>query len=171
MRIQITLTSAAAKRMIAKGIKVHPRVQEVRKRGKIVLKGGTTTSAISEELCGKPMKMAGMITPKGTLTSQFRTEVDLPHALMLQGNKIIRLFARQTLFSTIMTVAHHPQITTTLKLPRPAPCPPLRHYPAVSQGGGVRWGLIIVIRMVKIMVIERFTKRVFRHRYSSFLAF
>ena len=95
MRIQITLTSAAAKRIIAKGIKVHFKVQEVRKRGKIVLKGGTTTSAISEELCGKPMMMAGMITPKGTLTSQFRSEVGLSHALMLQGNKIILLETRE----------------------------------------------------------------------------
>jgi hypothetical protein len=85
MRIQITLTSAASKRIIAKGIKVHPRVQQVRKRGRIVLKGGTTTSAISEELCGKPMKISGMITPKGTLTSKFRFEIDLPHALILQG--------------------------------------------------------------------------------------
>ena len=57
MRIQITLTSPEGKRIIAKGIKALPRVQEVRKEGKIVLKGGTTVSAVSEELCGEPMKI------------------------------------------------------------------------------------------------------------------
>ena len=64
MRIQITLTSQEGKRVIARGIKADPLVRKVRRAGKIVLKGGTTVSAISEELCGKPMKISGMITPQ-----------------------------------------------------------------------------------------------------------
>jgi hypothetical protein len=95
MRIQITLTTSEAKKMIAKGIKAHPRVQQVRKKGRIILKGGTTVSAISEELCGRPMKISGMITPKGTLTSKFEQEIDLPHALILQGNQMIPLDSRE----------------------------------------------------------------------------
>jgi len=91
MRLQITLTSSEAKRVIAKGIKVHPAVQRVRRKGRIILKGGTTVSAVSEELCGRPMKISGMITPSGTLTSRFKHEIDLPHGLILRGNQIIPL--------------------------------------------------------------------------------
>ena len=91
MRIQITLTSQAGKRVIARGIKADPLVRKVRRAGKIVLKGGTTVSAISEELCGKPMKISGMITPQGTQTSRFKHEIDLPHALLLEGDRIIPL--------------------------------------------------------------------------------
>lgn len=95
MRIQITLTSPEGKRMIARGIKALPRVEEVRKKGKIVLKGGTTVSAVCEELCGKPMKISGMITPKGTLTSRFKHDSSLPHSLILHRGKIIPLDSRE----------------------------------------------------------------------------
>jgi hypothetical protein len=95
MYIQITLTSSAGKRIIARGIKNLPEVQRVRKSGKILLKGGTTVSAVCEELCGKPMKISGMITPKGTLTSRFKHESSLPHSLILHRNKIIPLDCRE----------------------------------------------------------------------------
>jgi hypothetical protein len=80
MRIQITLTSSDGKRIIAKGIRALPGIQKVKNRGKILLKGGTTVSAVSEELCGKPMRISGMITPKGTLTSRFKHEIQWAHA-------------------------------------------------------------------------------------------
>jgi len=95
MRIQITLTSPEGKRIIAKGIKACTKVQQVRRRGKIILKGGTTVSAVAEELCGKPMKISGMITPKGTLTSKFRHEIEFPHGLILKGQQIIPLDSRE----------------------------------------------------------------------------
>jgi hypothetical protein len=95
MRIQITLTSAEGKRIIAKGIKALPRVQEVRKKGKIVLKGGTTVSAVCEELCGQPMTISGMITPKGTLTSRFKHESKLYHGLLLHKGKAIPLDSQE----------------------------------------------------------------------------
>ena len=91
MRIQITLTPSEGKRIIAKGVKAYPLVRQVRKRGKVVLKGGTTISAVSEELCGRPMKLSGMITPKGTLTSKFKHESNLPHGLILKGKQMIAL--------------------------------------------------------------------------------
>ena len=91
MRIQITLTPSEGKRIIAKGIKAYPLVRQVRKRGKVILKGGTTISAVSEELCGRPMKVSGMITPKGTLTSKFKHESNVPHGLILTGRQIIAL--------------------------------------------------------------------------------
>ena len=95
MYIQITLTSPEGKRIIAKGIKNLPQVQRARKRGKILLKAGTTVSAVSEELCGKPMKISGMITPKGTLTSQFKHEISWAHAHILMGDQIIPLHTRE----------------------------------------------------------------------------
>lgn len=95
MLIQITLTSPEGKRVIARGIKNLPEVQRVRKRGKILLKGGTTVSAVSEELCGRPMRISGMITPKGTLTSQFKHEIPCPHAHILKGDQIIPLHTRE----------------------------------------------------------------------------
>jgi len=52
MRIQFTLTSAEAKWVIAKGVKSSKRVQQTRESGKILLKGGATISAVSQELCG-----------------------------------------------------------------------------------------------------------------------
>ncbi len=95
MRIQITLTSPDGKWIIAKGIRALPAVQEVQNRGKILLKGGTTVSAVSEELCGKPMRISGMITPKGTLTSRFKHEIRWAHAQILKGGRIIPLHTRE----------------------------------------------------------------------------
>lgn len=96
MLIQITLTSAESKRIIAQGIKADRMVQQIRKRGRIILKGGTTVSAVAEELSGKPMQISGMITPKGTMTSQFKREIDLPHGLFLMGGKIIPLDSEES---------------------------------------------------------------------------
>ncbi|NWF57295.1 MAG: hypothetical protein HXY45_21155 [Syntrophaceae bacterium] len=95
MRIQITLTSPEGKRIIAKGIKRLPEVHRVRKRGKLLLKGGTTVSAVSEELCGKPMRISGMITPQGTLTSRWKHEIPWSHACILRGNEVIPLHTRE----------------------------------------------------------------------------
>jgi hypothetical protein len=95
MRIQFTLTSPEGKRVIAKGIKAFPFVQKARKQGKILLKGGTTVSAVSEELCGKPMRISGMITPQGTLTSRFKHEIQWAHAQILKGGQIIPLHTRE----------------------------------------------------------------------------
>jgi hypothetical protein len=95
MRIQITLTSPEGKWIIAKGIKKLPVIQKAQKRGKILLKGGTTVSAVSEELCGKPMSISGMITPRGTLTSQFKHEIQWAHAHILKGGQVIPLHTRE----------------------------------------------------------------------------
>jgi hypothetical protein len=95
MRIQFTLTSPEGKRVIAKGIKAFPIVQKAQKQGKILLKGGTTVSAVSEELCGKPMRISGMITPRGTLTSRFKHEIQWAHSHILKGGQIIPLLTRE----------------------------------------------------------------------------
>lgn len=88
MLIQITLTSSAAKRIIAKGIKALDSVQKACGQGKVILKGGTTVSAVAEELCGRAMAVSGMITPKGTLTSLNRTAGGLHRAMIMHGEEI-----------------------------------------------------------------------------------
>ncbi len=88
MRIQFTLTSAEGKRMIAKGVSSLERVKKALEKGNIVLKGGTTVSAISEELCGRPMKISGRITPLGTKSSKLPlSRPDQPHALLIKNGK------------------------------------------------------------------------------------
>jgi hypothetical protein len=76
MRLQFTLTSAEGKWMIAKGIKSSPGVWKIREKGKILLKGGTTLSAVSQEVCGTPMRISGMITTQGTGGSRFKEEIN-----------------------------------------------------------------------------------------------
>jgi hypothetical protein len=66
----VTLTVSEAKRVIAKGIARLPSVQVALKSGKIFLKGGTTVSAVSEELGGEPLRISGRITPLGAKAAQ-----------------------------------------------------------------------------------------------------
>jgi hypothetical protein len=66
MRAQITLTVNEAKRIIAKGIASLPYVQTALKSGKIFVKGGTTISAVCEELVGQPLRISGRVVPSGT---------------------------------------------------------------------------------------------------------
>lgn len=65
-RIQVTLTVAEGKRLIAKSIAALPEVQRALNGRKILLKGGTTVSAVSEELIGQSLKISGRISPSGT---------------------------------------------------------------------------------------------------------
>jgi hypothetical protein len=82
------MTSAEGKRMIAKGISSLKRVKNALKKGRIVLKGGTTVSAISEELIGKPMKISGRITTLGTKTGKFVPGNTDPHSLVIEKGKV-----------------------------------------------------------------------------------
>ena len=92
MRLQFTLTSAEGKRMIAKGVSSLDRVQKTLEKGKIILKGGTTVSAVSEELCGEPMSISGRITPSGTKSTRLPPSLpDEPHALLLEKGKIANI--------------------------------------------------------------------------------
>ena len=65
MLIQVTLTVQEAKRTIAKGIVKLPVVRRALRSGKILLKGGTTVSAVCEEMIGKPLRISGRIVPNG----------------------------------------------------------------------------------------------------------
>lgn len=71
-RIQLTLTVAEGKKLIGKGIAALPEVKEALQNGQILFKGGTTVSAVAEELAGIPLKISGRISPRGTRGSLHR---------------------------------------------------------------------------------------------------
>jgi hypothetical protein len=92
MQAQITLTVHEAKRIIAKGITQIPEVQEALKSGKVFLKGGTTVSAVSEELVGTPLRICGRITSQGAKMAQNVTQGF--HCALIEGGKLLDVDAR-----------------------------------------------------------------------------
>ena len=50
MRALVVLTHSECKRLIARGIKEHPEVQEALKNGRIFVSRGSTTAYVLEEL-------------------------------------------------------------------------------------------------------------------------
>lgn len=87
MKLQLTLTVNEAKRIIAEGIGRLPEVRTALAAGKILLKGGTTVSAVAEELAGAPLGICGRITPKGT--KEPKGELDAPHCVLIDKGKVI----------------------------------------------------------------------------------
>ncbi len=86
MNIQFTLTVPEGKRLIAEGISSLPEIKKALKSGKILLKGGTTVSAIAERLVGKKLRISGRISPRGTKGS--RAAKDIPHSILIHKNKV-----------------------------------------------------------------------------------
>ena len=87
MDIQISLTVNESKRLIARGVVSLPEVQEAFKKAKIILKGGTTVSAISEELVGKPLRISGRITQRGTVAVKDVLK-DHPHSMLIKKGEV-----------------------------------------------------------------------------------
>lgn len=87
MKAQITLTVNESKRLIAKAVISLPKVQNALEKGKIILKGGTTVSAIAEELVGIPLRISGRISRRGTVSSQVITKKH-PHSILIERGKI-----------------------------------------------------------------------------------
>lgn len=84
MRAIVSLTVPEGKRLIAKAIAQMPEVRQARESGKILLKGGTTVSAVAEELVGVPMRISGRVTPRG-LKSADVAGGD-PHSMLVEGS-------------------------------------------------------------------------------------
>ena len=84
MIAQVTLTVSEAKRIIAKGIANLPEVREAIRSGKIFLKGGTTVSAVCEELAGRPLRISGRIVPSGAKAGRI-TSSGFHSVLLYQG--------------------------------------------------------------------------------------
>ena len=85
MEVQISLTVNESKRLIAKAVVSLPEVQEALKNGKIILKGGTTVSAVCEEMVGMPLRISGRITPRGTVTARDASKEHAHSLLMEKG--------------------------------------------------------------------------------------
>jgi hypothetical protein len=86
MRVQITLTVPEGKRLIAKGLATRADVKRAFTRGKVLLKGGTTVSAVCEELCGRPLRISGRVTPRGTKSSNEMDE--LWHCAVIENGSL-----------------------------------------------------------------------------------
>ncbi|MDP2959784.1 MAG: hypothetical protein Q8N71_00035 [candidate division Zixibacteria bacterium] len=87
MKVQIALTVNESKRIIAKAVVSLPEIKNALEEGKILLKGGTTVSAIAEELVGIPLRICGRISKRGTVSSQI-ISVKHPHSILLEKGKI-----------------------------------------------------------------------------------
>ncbi|MCL4370580.1 MAG: hypothetical protein M1380_06700 [Chloroflexi bacterium] len=69
MRAQVSLTVSEGKLLIARAIASLPEVRSAFENGRILLKGGTTVSALAEELVGVPLRISGRVSPRGTKSS------------------------------------------------------------------------------------------------------
>ncbi|MFC1989381.1 hypothetical protein ACFLVW_02275 [Chloroflexota bacterium] len=85
VKVQVSVTPNEAKHLIAKAISRIPAVCSALENGKILLKGGTTVSAIAEELVSLKMRISGRITQQGTKTAS--EVVEGFHRLLIEGRQ------------------------------------------------------------------------------------
>ncbi|MEW6080657.1 MAG: hypothetical protein AB1576_02475 [Bacillota bacterium] len=100
--IQITLTVPEGKRLIAKALSLVPEIQEALVHGLILLKGGTTVSALCEELCGVPLRISGRISATGTRAA--RDESRAPHVVLLDHGRPQPLMDLEAMASTVRSM-------------------------------------------------------------------
>ncbi|MFZ5753637.1 MAG: AroM family protein [Bacillota bacterium] len=81
-RVQFTLTVEEGKQLIARGVAQHPLLKNALINGKVVLKGGTTVSKIAEILIGRPLRISGRITERGTVAGLIDTSD--PHSVLIE---------------------------------------------------------------------------------------
>jgi hypothetical protein len=86
LRAQFTLTVPEAKRLIARAVAALPEVRSAMAAGRVLLKGGTTVSAVAEELVGTALRICGRISPRGTLTQA--EDVVGPHSVLVAGGEV-----------------------------------------------------------------------------------
>jgi len=87
LKIQVVLTVNESKKLIARAVVSLPEIKKALKKGKILLKGGTTVSAIAEELVGVPLRISGRISKRGTVTSQNVSGIH-PHSILVEKGNI-----------------------------------------------------------------------------------
>jgi hypothetical protein len=87
MEVQISLTVSESKRLIAKAVAALPEVRRAFTNGKILLKGGTTVSALCEEMVGMPLRISGRITGRGTVTAKSPSR-EHPHSVLIEKGSV-----------------------------------------------------------------------------------
>lgn len=83
MKAMVSLTPAEGKRLIAKAIATMPQVMLAKEQGRILVKGGTSASAVAEELVGVPLKISGRISPRGFRATR-GLECAAPHCMLIE---------------------------------------------------------------------------------------
>lgn len=84
MRAQVSLTVAEGKLLIARAIASLPEVRWAMEHGRVLLKGGTTVSALAEELIGVKLRISGRISPRGAKSAQ-NADPETPHSILISG--------------------------------------------------------------------------------------
>ncbi|MEW5825395.1 MAG: hypothetical protein AB1778_01030 [Candidatus Bipolaricaulota bacterium] len=89
MNASVVLSSAASKRLIARGVAAHPKVHQAMSEGRVVITRGTTNAFVAEELLGEPIDRAafaaGFIDDRWNLNARFREMTDI---LLEKGRRI-----------------------------------------------------------------------------------
>ena len=88
-KVQVSVIPNEAKRLIAKAVAQMAVVKAAMKSGIILLKGGTTVSAVAEELVGIKMSISGRITPNGAKAAN--AETARFHRLLIKNGTPINL--------------------------------------------------------------------------------
>jgi len=86
LKRQITLTGEEGKQLIAKAAAQHSKVRQCLEQSKVLLIGGTTVSALSEELGYGPMRISGRIDASGTRTA-LRHSLQEAHNLLIENGR------------------------------------------------------------------------------------
>jgi len=87
---QITLTVEESKRLIAEGIKRHPKVINALNEGSILFKGGSTVSKVSEVITNQRLELCGIITERGTIINM-GIDDSMPHISLYKNRKIVNI--------------------------------------------------------------------------------
>lgn len=86
MKAQITLTVAESKALIAEAIADLPGVKAALAEGRLLLKGGTTVSAIARQLLGEELRISGRVSPRGTKATNGGSE--RPHSILVENGQV-----------------------------------------------------------------------------------
>ena len=87
--IQVTLTVAESKVLLAHALKTDPRIKKALDEARICLFGGTTVSAFAETLGLPPLKLSGRVDKTGCRTALHSS--DVTHNVLLEGGKSTRI--------------------------------------------------------------------------------
>jgi hypothetical protein len=83
-KMQITLLVEESKELISRGTIEHYSVKKAINQNKVLIKGGTTVSRISEKLVKKPLRISGRTSERGTVASF--VDMEEPHSILIEGN-------------------------------------------------------------------------------------
>lgn len=158
MRLQLTLTVSEAKRVIAKAIIERDDVKNALRDGNVLLKGGTTVSAIAEEILGCKLRIGGRISPKGTMNALKKN--DQPHCVLVHKGEaksvdadIDEVVANLGREDIIITSANAIDIQGSAAMMAAAP---LGHIPGKAISGFMSQGckVIIAVGLEKLIPIS-----------------